>query len=1079
MPPALFLVCLAAATGACATTEPSAPPGLHRSFPQYAAQVLQRGSALARTERGFEVIAGERAASGKLSRAGGHVVLPKSGADPVVFTSHKGGEVEVREVALAGEGHIDGRAVTYAVPGGVSYWTATAGGAEEWFVFEPGAVTSGRPAAIWEVAGAMPVQRGAAVTIQLEGGRRALTVTAPAAYLADGSDAPVRLAVRGRHIELYVETRGQAALVDPAWTFVAPMNHPRVGHTARLLTNGTVLVAGGESDFVDIPQVISGLGPPSNTSETYDEVFDEWIEQSTMFNTRADHAMVTQPGSAPPDGAAMVIGGLEDSGFVLFGVEQYDQADGFWSSMPGLSDARAGHTATRLADDRVLVAGGYGECQALAQNGAPPSAVGGSASSIGSGFCYVCSAEVFDPSGGSAAAEAIGGGSSSAWSFTNGLNDCRAYHTETLLPDGRVLITGGESNFGVLNSTEIWSPASGQWSLVAPMLTNREHHTATLLDDGRVLVVGGSSLFGTALTNAEVYDPAADAWTSVPDMPAARTMHAAVKMLDGNVLVTGGRDVNGDAQLTTDTFFPGQGQFVDLADMNDYHAQHTATLLPSGNVLVAGGDDLVGDPPLSAACEVFASAGLPGQPCMGGADCQSTFCVDGVCCDSICDQPCEACTDVARGAVPNSKKGASDVLGSGGGDGFCGPVFQGQDPTDDCASQDPSTCGTIGTCDGNGACEVFNDATICQVPACNGSIAQGGGICNGSGACGVAANVNCDPYACVSGVCQKACIDSTECSAFAFCDGIAHTCAPKKKDGIVAFDPVQCLSGFLADGVCCDTACNSACDTCAKALGGSADGVCTPLNNVQCSDGDACTMVDVCQNGVCVGGSKVVCPGDTGCTGGVACDTKTGQCTVPTPPKNVGDPCDDGSSCTSGEVCKVGGTCAGNPVACTPGECQSAGACVEGQGCQFTDKDNYTACTADDNPCTIDWCIAGSCIANSVADLTACPNGVCIGGVCLPDGVVNPTGGSGGGGSSAGGSGGGGSSAGGSGGGATTGTTGTAGSGAGAANGNEPAYKLVGAGCATSSEQSSSGAGWASGLLALLGLAGLRRRRAR
>ena len=180
---------------------------------------------------------------------------------------------------------------------------------------------------------------------------------------------------------------------------------------------------------------------------------------------------------------------------------------------------------------------------------------------------------------------------------------------------------------------------------------------------------------------------------------------------------------------------------------------------------------------------------------------------------------------------------------------------------------------------------------------------------------------------------DRACVDPVDCSPFAYCDGVVHQCTPKKPDGQVAFDPAQCLSGFVADGVCCDTACDTACDACSMQTGAAKDGVCAPLTNVQCDDGDACTKVDICQSGVCVGGAAVDCPGDTGCKGGLACDTKTGQCSIPTPPKNTGDPCDDGLSCTSNEVCDIVGNCQGTSVACTPAECQSGGTCVEGQGC--------------------------------------------------------------------------------------------------------------------------------------------------
>ena len=1073
VPPALFVVCLAAATGACTPEKASAPADLSRTFPKYAASVLERGAEIGRTARGFEAIATERA------RPSGSVILPATGADPIVFSSRKGGEIRVREMALRGQGRIQQRAVTYDVEGGSSYWSAGPGGAEEWFLFDAGAVTKSRPAAIWEVAGATPVKQGEAVAITLESGRRVVTVTAPAAYLADGSKAKVTLAVRGQQIEMFVDTKGQAALVDPSWSFVAPMNHPRLGHRAVRLTDGTVLVAGGESDFVQPPQLVTGMGPPTDTSEIYDENFDTWTNQGNMGWQREEHAMVTQPGQNPPDGTALVIGGLDYFGNPLSVVEIFDPPSGQWFYDSDMFDQRAAHTATRLQNDLVLVAGGYGYCPAFAKKGAPASAVGGPSHSIGSGFCYVCTSEVYDPNGGSGAAEAIGN-TPGAWSYASDLNTCRAYHTETLLPNGDVLIAGGEGDFGVLNSAEIWSPLTGQWTVVAPMLTNRERHTATLLDDGRVLVTGGTDLNGGALANAEIYDPASDTWTSVPDMSVARTMHTATKMIDGSVLIAGGRNPIGDAMSYTTLFVPGQSQFVDQPNLNDYHAEHTATALLSGNVLVAGGDNLSGDPPLSAACEVYASSGLPGQPCMSGADCQSTFCVDGVCCNTVCDQPCEACTDVARGQIPNFSGDGGDLIGSGGGDGFCGPVFQGQDPTNDCADLDPSTCGTIGTCDGGGGCELFSEGTICQLPGCLGNVSQGGGTCDGAGTCTpVGTTEDCDPYACLGGVCTKGCKSSIECSAFAYCDGVVNTCQPKKPDGSTAFAAEQCLSGFAADGVCCDTACAGQCDVCSAALGAPKDGVCSPLSNVQCNDGDACTKVDVCNNGVCIGGQPVVCPGDTGCAGGLACDTKTGQCSVATPPKNAGDPCDDGKSCTSGEVCTIDGACMGAAVACSPGQCQESGACVEGKGCQFVDKDDYTACSADDNACTLDWCIQGTCIATSIADLSPCPGGVCIGGKCIPDGSGNG-GSTGGGGNGTGGGATGGNASGGDGGGSTTGTgttTGTGGS-SGAGNGKDDSYKLLGAGCSVTNEPAtSSPTGFFAGLGALLGLAGIARRR--
>ena len=1076
VPPSLLVVCLAVVGSGCDANEASDDP-VRESFPKYAAAVLERGSEISRTQRGFEVIA---TGDGRIQTKG-KVSLPATGADAIRFSMRDGTEIRVRELGLSGEGAIVDRAVSYEVPGGKSYWSASVGGAEEWLLFEAGAVASGKPAAIWEVAGAVPVQRGESIAIYTDRGQRVLTVAAPAAFLADGTDAPVRLSVRGNRIELHVETQGQLALVDPSWSFVASMNAPRRQHLARLLTDGRVIVAGGIEDIIAIPQGASGaVGGPgfqavTSGVEAYDPVLDEWNVLPSMFFQHVEHAMVTVPGFAPPNGGVMVIGGRDDFGNFLDVAETF--TGGNWQLKQPLFERRAAHTATRLMDDRVLVAGGYNDCGGGSGSGVS-FAQPGEGALIGSGFCFLCTTEVFDPSANSGSGD---------WIATGPLQECRALHTETLLDDGSVLVAGGESDFGVIQSAERWSNMANGWAMVSAMNTPRAHHTATKLPDGRVLVAGGTD-GPFPFDSAEIYDPVASTWTQVGPMVVARALHTAALMDDGTVLIAGGFGLNG-AMPDAEIFDPATGQFSPTVSMNEFRAEHTETVLLDGNVLVTGGDNFFGDPPITNSAEIFEQIGTIGSPCDGPMECLSGFCVDGVCCDSICDQPCEACTDAARGgggqdneATKFAAFGAgSKAGGSGGGDGLCGPVFFGEDPAEECLDEDPSTCDSVGVCDGGGACLIYEAETTCQVPTCEGSVISGSGICDGDGTCMVGESFDCAPFGCADGACVTVCVDSGDCSQLSFC-GNGQTCFPKNPDGEVAFDPEQCLSGIVADGVCCDAPCDGACEACSVATGAPADGTCTPLSNVGCTDGTACTVNDVCMAGVCVPGVEVVCPATIGCAGGLECNPQSGACDVPVPPKNVGDPCNDGLSCTENEVCTSAGECAGGQIPCTPGECQIGGTCTEAAGCTFDSEPDYTPCTKDTNPCTIEFCLEGECLANSVVDLTPCPGGVCLGGACIPDGSDVPIGSGG-----AGGGGGSGGSAGGAGpGGDGGGGEGASGGGGGdggnpAEGGSAPAYELTGGfKCSTAGGAPDSKSSGLAGLaLAALGAAATRRRRRR
>ncbi len=176
----------------------------------------------------------------------------------------------------------------------------------------------------------------------------------------------------------------------------------------------------------------------------------------------------------------------------------------------------------------------------------------------------------------------------------------RSRHTLTLLPDGKVLAAGGCPDIEIgefcedsLSSTEVFDPATARWSPAAPMNSARAYHTATLLPNGKVLVLGGSQwVFSapppeTQLASAEWYDPITNTWTTLPPMPAPRSGHSATLLSDGRVLVTGGEDVTTASEI----FDPVSVSWTAGPPMVLGYSNSRAATYPDGRVYVVGGSD--------------------------------------------------------------------------------------------------------------------------------------------------------------------------------------------------------------------------------------------------------------------------------------------------------------------------------------------------------------------------------------------------------------------------------------------------------------------------------------------------------
>lgn len=189
------------------------------------------------------------------------------------------------------------------------------------------------------------------------------------------------------------------------------------------------------------------------------------------------------------------------------------------------------------------------------------------------------------------------------WTATASMIEARMDFTATRLPDGKVLMAGGDRGASsiprALASAELYDPASGTWTATGSLITGRYRHSATLLADGTVLVAGGevntSASVGArcCLASAELYDPNTGTWTATGSMIEARADFTATLLLDGTVLVAGGDSALVDGKVPgaelyhpTTRSWTATGAMIDLG--TGRHA-HTAVLLPNGKVLVVGG----------------------------------------------------------------------------------------------------------------------------------------------------------------------------------------------------------------------------------------------------------------------------------------------------------------------------------------------------------------------------------------------------------------------------------------------------------------------------------------------------------
>lgn len=329
----------------------------------------------------------------------------------------------------------------------------------------------------------------------------------------------------------------------------------RYNHSAVLLPNGQVLVAGGSSGSTIL-----------KSAELYDPVKNTWTATADMNTARSGQAAILLQNNK-----VLVAGGF-DGKASLATAEIYDPATGTWTATLGpMAFSHNFHTVSLLTDGKVLIAGGV---------------LGPSI------FADATTTEIYNPTLGT-------------FSAGPNLPEPRQGHTSTVLQNGKVLLVGNSNGNATIArllsytppATFAWADATATPATPPPLVNSHWSHAATLLANGNVLITGG---FGSNTKSAELYNPSTNTWTSAGNMAVGRALHTSTLLRNGKALIIGGYD--GYNSLSSLELYDPTAGWSTVAQkvLNTPRASHTSLLLSNDSVLVFGSYIQAGGTPIQS-----------------------------------------------------------------------------------------------------------------------------------------------------------------------------------------------------------------------------------------------------------------------------------------------------------------------------------------------------------------------------------------------------------------------------------------------------------------------------------------------